>query len=196
MQQRSTLRKRLIAILVTGVGAAAAAVISFAITVYDAAHPQAIPLVPTGEPIDTGRWNITFHSAHSGSIPPTGVAPSDPKRFVFVEFELNNRSATTGFASPALFTFDPPVPDLPDPVFYLARDKWIAGGVHPNMPERIIASWDWPPELAIPATLRFAVTSQIYKRRDNLYGASSWFDQDPVAMVELPVSRDAAGATQ
>ncbi|MGB3386897.1 MAG: hypothetical protein WBA88_02835 [Pseudaminobacter sp.] len=196
MQQRSTLRQRLIAILVTSVGAAAAATVSFAITIYEAAHPQAVPLVPAGEAIDTGRWSITFHSASSGPVPPTGIAPWEPKNFVFVEFNLNNRSAATSFASPALFTVEPPVPDLPEPVFYLARDKSIASGLNPGMPERMIAGWAWPPERPLPATLRLAVASQIYKRRDNLYGASGWFDREPVATVELSVSQDAAGAAE
>lgn len=192
MQQRSTLRQRLIAILVTGVGATVAAAISFAVAVYEAAHPLAVPVVPAGEPIDTGRWNITFQAAHSGPVPPTGVEPSEPKKFVLVEFDATNLSAATGFVSPTLFTVDPPVPNLPAPVFYLARDKWIAGGLNPSMPERMVAAWEWPQALALPETLRLTVGSQIYKRRDNLYGASSWFDRDPIAVVELPVSRDGA----
>lgn len=33
------------------------------------------------------------------------------------------------------------------------------------------------------------VNGQIYKFRDNLYGASGWYDGSPVAVVELPVEK-------
>ena len=46
------------------------------------------------------------------------------------------------------------------------------------------ASWGWP-----PATLTVIVKGEIYKLRDNLYGATGWYDGDPVATVELPVER-------
>ena len=50
-----------------------------------------------------------------------------------------------------------------------------------------IAAWEWPPAVPVPQQLRLKVTSQIHKRRDNLYGAPGWFDRDPVAVVTLAV---------
>ena len=63
----------------------------------------------------------------------------------------------------------------------------MAGGLQPDMPERMIAAWEWPPAVPVPQQLRLKVTSQIHKRRDNLYGAPGWFDRDPVAFVTLAV---------
>ena len=69
-EQRLTWRRRLFAFVVASVGAAAAAAISFAMTVYDAANPKPVPVAAPGQPIDTGRWAITFRDARTGSIPP------------------------------------------------------------------------------------------------------------------------------
>jgi hypothetical protein len=193
-EQRLTLRRRLFAFLVAGVGGTAAAAISFAMTVYEAANPKAVPLVAAGQPIDTGRWIITLHDARIGSTPPTGIKPSAPKKLLMVEFDLDNRSASTSNVFLRLFTIDPPVANLPPPTFYLARDKWIASGLHPDMPERMIAAWEWPSAVSVPRQLRLKITSQIYKSRDNLYGAPGWFDRDPVAIVALEVAPEAAGA--
>jgi hypothetical protein len=195
-EQRLTLRRRLFALLVAGIGGAAATAISFAMTVYEAAHPKAVPVVATGQPIDTGRWIITLHDARIGSIPPTGTKPFVPKKLLMVEFDLDNRSASTSNAFLRLFTIDPPVANLPPPTFYLARDKWIASGLQPDMPERMIAAWEWPSTVSVPRQLRLRIASQIHKRRDNLYGAPGWFDRDPVALVALEVAPEATGSGQ
>jgi hypothetical protein len=194
--QRLTLRRRLFAFLVAGVGAAAAAAISFAMTIYDAANPRPVPIAVPGQPIDTGRWTITFREARTGSIPPTGIKPFAPKKLVMVEFDLDNRSASTSSAFLRLFTIEPPVASLPPPVFYLARDRAIAGGLQPDMPERMIAAWEWPQDVPLPQQLHLRVGSQIHKRRDNLYGAPGWFDRDPVAVVTLAVAPEATGSSQ
>ena len=186
-EQRLTWRRRLFAFVVAGVGAAAAAAISLAMTVYDAANPKPVPVAVPGQPIDTGRWTITFREGRAGAIPPTGIKPSTPKKLVMVEFDLDNRSASTSNVFHRLFAIDPPVANLPPPAFYLARDKSVAGGLQPDMPERVIAVWEWPPAVPVPQQLRLKVTSQIHKRRDNLYGAPGWFDRDPVAIVTLAV---------
>jgi hypothetical protein len=193
---RSTLQRRLFAFLAAGIGGTFAAAISFAMTVYEAANPEVIPSVAVGEPVDTGRWTVTFREARTGTVPPTGVEPYEPKNFVMVEFDAGNRSAAAAHVSSRLFTFDPPMENLPEPTFYLVRDKWIAGAINPGMPERLIAAWEWPEALPLPGDLRIKVGSEIYKRRDNLYGASGWFDRDPVAIVELPVTAAESGAAQ
>ena len=186
-EQRLTWRRRLFAFVVASVGAAAATAISFAMTVYEAAHPKPVPIAAPGQSIDTGRWTITFRDARTGSIPPTGVKPSTPKKLVMVEFDLDNRSATTSNVYSRVFTIEPPIPNLAQPSFYLARDKSVAGGLQPDMPERMIAVWEWPAAVPVPEQLRLKVTSQIHKQRDNLYGAPGWFDRDPAAFVTLSV---------
>jgi hypothetical protein len=193
---RSTLRQRLFAFLAAGIGGTLAAAMSFAMTVYEAANPNVIPNVEAGSPIDTGRWIVTIREARAGDVPPTGVKPYEPKKFVMVEFDADNRSAATAFVSPRLFTFDPPMENLREPTFYLVRDKWIASAINPDMPERLVVAWEWPEAQPLPQTVRLKVGSEIYKRRDNLYGHSSWFDRDPIAIVELPVTAAESEAEQ
>ncbi len=186
--RRSSMRHRLLAFVVASVGGAAAALVSFAVSVYEAAHPEPLRTVAAGEPVDTGRWFLTVVDVRMADMPPTGRAPEEPKQFLTVDFELDNRSAKTSGVFTNLLVPEPPVEGLSDPQIYLARDRRIASGVHPDMPERLIAVWEWPATQKLPRTIRFLIGSQIYKRRDNLYGASNWFDREPVAMVELPVA--------
>jgi hypothetical protein len=191
-EKRQTLRRRLLALLIAGVGSMAATAISFGMTVYEAAHPKPVPSSAPGQSIDTGRWIVTLREAHMGARLPTGSKPFNAKRVLTVTFDLDNRSAYASNAYAGLMVLDPPIPDLPRPSFYLGRDKWVAGSIQPDMPERLIAAWDWPQAAPEPQELRLKIISQIYKRRDNLYGAPGWFDRDPVAIVTLPVTAQPA----
>ena len=56
-------------------------------------------------------------------------------------------------------------------------------------PEELTAAWEWPAGQVLPRELKLLIGSQIYKKRDNLYGASNWFDRDPVAVVQLTVAQ-------
>ena len=116
VQQQSTLRQRLIAIIITGVGGALATAVSFGMAVYEAAHPKAVPVISAGELIDTGRWIVTVRDATIGTTPPTGTKPLEPKTFVMVEFDLDNRSAVTSNIFSNLLAIDPPVPGLQEPI--------------------------------------------------------------------------------
>jgi hypothetical protein len=193
-EKRQTLRRRLLAFLVAGVGSLAATAISFGMTVYDAAHPKPLPTVAPGQPIDTGRWIITLREAYMSALLPTGSKPFNAKKMLTVTFDLDNRSASASNVYSSLMVVDPPVPNLPRPSFYLGRDKWVAGSIQPDMPERLIATWEWPQAVPEPQELRLKIVGQIYKRRDNLYGAPGWFDRDPVAIVPLPIAAQPAGA--
>ena len=195
-ERRATLRQRLLAILVTGIGAATASAVSFAMAVYEAANPEPVPVAAIGETIDTGRWTVVFHEARVGAVPSSAVAPPERKTFLAVEFELENRSAASSPVSSNLIAIDPSAPGLQEPAFRLVRDEWLASALNPGMRERMIAVWEWPEERSPPQEVRLVVGGQIYKRRDNLYGASNWFDGDPVAVVELPVTRGDAEAAR
>ncbi|WP_457580190.1 hypothetical protein [Ensifer canadensis] len=195
--RRSKLKRRLLAMLLTGIGGMAAAAVSFATAVYQAANPAPVELARKGEPIDTGRWVVTINNASLADVPPTGTKPVDPKRFLTVDLELDNRSAATSNAFMQLVSIETPTPaTLPEPVYYLARDKWIAGAINPGMPEKLIAVWEWPEGLPNPKALRLSVAKQIYKPRDNLYGAPGWFDDGKSAIVELAVSGQPDDALQ
>lgn len=186
---RTTTRQRLYAFLIAGLGGLAASAASFAMAVYDAAHPKRTPVASAGQQIDTGHWLVTLQSARAGTMPPTGTAPLEPKRFVMVEMDVSNRSATADNTFGRVVTLSAPPAGIEQPTVYLDRDKYFAGYLNPDMPERVTVAWQWPKDAPIPSRLELTVTGQIYKKRDNLYGDSNWFDHDPVATVELPVEK-------
>lgn len=194
---RSKIRQRLLIMLVTGIGGMAAAAVSFATAVYDAANPAPAVSAAKGEAVDTGRWLVTINDATMASMPPTGTKPFEPKRFLMVDLDLDNRSVATSNAFMNLITIrDGQEVVSPKPVYYLARDKWIASAVNPNMPEKLIAVWEWPTDRPEPDKLSLSIGKQIYKPRDNLYGAPNWFDDGEAAVVELAVSQAAETTEQ
>lgn len=186
-EQRRSFRQRLAAIVIAGIGTAAASVFSYATAIYEAANPEPLHELSPGETVDTGRWHVAVNGARFGSVPPTGVKPYEPKNYLMVDVSLDNRSASSAYASRKLLTLDPPHPALTDPTFYIAKDKWIASPINPGMPEKLTVAWEWPNGETPPQEIRLLIGSEIYKKRDNLYGASSWLDRDPVAVIELPV---------
>ncbi len=186
------LRQQAVAYLIAGVGAALAIAVSFASAIYEASQPKDIKQIATGQPFDTGRWTVVARRAEFGKQM-QGLPPTQQNRLM-VELDLTNRSAATTASYARLLELATPPAGLQRPMFYLARDRALVIGLHPGMPERVIAVWTWPPGAPPPPQqLRFKIASQIYKERDNLYGAPNWFDGPVVATLDMPVDiRDAA----
>jgi len=185
----ASLRKRAVTLAITGAGAALAGLVTLSWALYQAANPAKLPQLTAGQPIDTGKWTVVLRHASFHKAAPDG---STTNRLA-VDVELTNRSATASLNFMNLFALEQPPTGLGDPTFYLWRDKAIASDLQPDMPERVVVIWDWPETAPPPAAVRIDIASQIYKRRDNLYGAPGWFDRPPVAFVELPVSTGEIG---
>lgn len=62
-----------------------------------------------------------------------------------------------------LLALDPPVTGLADPTIYLARDRFVAGAIHPGLAEKLTLAWEVPIDAALPDKIRLSVGSQIYK---------------------------------
>lgn len=183
------LRQRLLAFFAAGLGGLLAAGLSFAMALYGAAHPPAVVERKAGEAIDTGRWQIALRGATIGTLPPTGIKPFTPRPLVMITFDARNLSAEPSSLLAPVFEIAPETPGLKRPVFYLARDAYLAGALNPDMAERVIGVWEWPDGVIVPETLTVTLKGQTYKKRDNLYGASGWFEGDAVARVTLPLTR-------
>jgi hypothetical protein len=173
------LRKRVVTFVIAGLGAGAAAAVSFAMALYDAAQPKVLAIVRIGEPVDTGRWRVTV------------LGSQFDKERLSVDMEITNLSAMTSNSFSHVLTLLDAPPGLATPSYILARDNAVAYNLHPNMPERLTAQWQWPKDVSPPRTVEFTFASQIHKRRDNLYGAPGWFDRPPVARITLPVKSEA-----
>ncbi len=78
-EQRRSFRQRLAAIVIAGIGTAAASVFSYAAAIYEAANPEPMRELSPGETVDTGRWHVAITGARFSSVPPTGVKPYEPK---------------------------------------------------------------------------------------------------------------------
>lgn len=195
-EQRRTYRQRLIALAAASIGSLAASAISYGAAIYRAANPEPLRAAVPGETVDTGRWHVTIAGARVSDSPPSGRRPPEPKTFLLVDFEAGNRSASTAYLPAKLLTFAGLEAKLASPAFYLTRDKAFGPSLHPGMPERLTAVWEWPAGEMPPRELKLLIGSQVYKKRDNLYGASNWFDRDPVAIVSLTVTQEAARARQ
>ncbi|MDX0615612.1 hypothetical protein GOC93_18510 [Sinorhizobium medicae] len=187
-------RQRLLALAAASIGTLAASAFSYGAAIYRAANPEPLRTAALGETVDTGRWLVTVTGSRVSDLPRTGRKPLEPKTFLLVEFEADNRSASTAYLPSKLFTFASQEGKLASPTFYLARDKAIGGALHPGMPERLTAVWEWPAGETPPRELKLLIGSQIYKKRDNLYGASSWLDRDPAAVVPLVIAAKTEGA--
>lgn len=185
----TTLRHRLIAFLVAGAGGMTAAAVSFAMSVYDAAHPPQVEKAAIGEVIDTGRWHLTILGARTGMVSPTGIKPSQPRPLLMVDLDVENRAADPTSVLSNVLKPQVGAIELPMPMIYLDKDKWFAGELNPGMPERVTAVWEWPQGVPVPEKLTLDVMSQVFKQRDNLYGATGWYDRDAIATVDLPVAR-------
>ncbi len=108
--QLSRLRQRLLALVIAGVGSAAASIISYASAIYAAANPEPIRQLAIGEELDTGLWHVVFADARLADRPPTGFKPSQPKTFVTVAFRITNQSASSAYVSRNLLQTDPQMP--------------------------------------------------------------------------------------
>lgn len=195
-EQRRNLRQRLYALAAASIGSVIASAISFGMAIYHAANPEPLHSAELGEMVDTGQWHVTVRAARISRLPPSGREPIEPKTLLLVDFAAENRSASTAHLPAKLFTFAAPKTELAPPTFYLTRDKATGGGLHPGMPEKLTAAWEWPTGEALPHDVKLLIASQIYKKRDNLYGASNWFDRDPVAVVPLAVAQETGSAGQ
>jgi hypothetical protein len=152
---------------------------SFAMALYDAAQPKELPIVQIGDPVDTGRWRVSV------------LGSQFDKERLSVEMEITNLSAMSSNSFSHVLTLVDAPPGLATPSYLLLRDNAVAFNLNPNMPERLIAQWQWPKEAPPPQKVEFTFTGQIHKRRDNLYGAPGWFDRPPVARISLPVRSEA-----
>lgn len=189
------LRRQLVTKVVGGLGAGIASMLSLGLAAYALARPEPVPVVGPDAAVDSGRWRIAVSGARFVPARPEGATYLDRSDSLQVELEVANLTAASDNTYARVLKSDPPLPaEAGEPTFMLARDKSIAGALHPDMPEALVAYWRWPAGLAVPEQLSFDISGEYYKPRDNLYGAPGWFPTaQPAAKIVVPVVR-AGGA--
>lgn len=164
--------------------------LSLSIAAYGLAQPEPVPEVGAQTEVDAGRWGFAVYGARIVKGQPDSDVFVERSATLQVEMRVSNLSALSDNTFGRRLHIDPPLPAAAgEPTFMLARDKAIAGYIHPNMPENIIASWKWPEGTPLPQKLVVVVDGEFFKPRDNLYGAPGWFPtEQPSARITVPVA--------
>lgn len=184
---RSTrLRHRTTAWVLTGLGAGAATFVSLALAIV-ATQPQPVHQAQIGEQVVAGRWQVRATGARYQPANRDAKQYFERQNALVIDLELRNLSAQSSNSYTRLTELAAAGAGKQQPVHILARDGSFAGGLHPNMAEYVTAYWPWPEGQAAPEEVKLSVKGEIYKARDNLYGAPGWFPTEIVAEVTLPV---------
>jgi hypothetical protein len=175
--------------LLAGLGGFLAAALSLGLSLYEARTAGEIKEVAVDTPVDTGRWSITLHSASVAENTPDGFRVEKGKKALVVDATFENRSGeTSNIFRKALVLKN--VADVPEPQFYLVRDRAILWDLQPLMPEAIRVVWQLPLAQAVPEELRVDLAGETFKPLDNLYAQPGWFPKDQdVASIVLPIAR-------
>lgn len=163
---------------------------------FAAAPPPPLPALEAGKSVDTGQWQVTVLAATLSAKRPDGRPAAAGKASLALELELSNRTkASSSDIAAAIRPMLAAIPPKTQPTTQvLRRDNSVLSSLHPKMPERIALAWDIPLDSKIPDPLPVVVMSKLHKNRDNLLGASGWFDPKPMAEVRLTVSTPDAPA--
>lgn len=163
---------------------------------FAAAPPPSLPALEAGKGLDTGQWHVVVLGATLSAKRPDGRPAAPGKASLAIELELTNRTkASSNDIATAIRPMLAAIPPKTLPTTQvLRRDNSVLSSLHPKMPERIALAWDIPLASKIPEPLPVVVMSKLHKRRDNLLGASGWFDPKPMAEVHLSVTTPDAPA--
>lgn len=183
-------------LLAAGTVAAGAVLATWLSGGFAAAAPPPLPSLEAGKGVDTGQWHVVVLAATLSAKRPDGRPAAAGKASLAIELELTNR--TKASSSDIATAIRPVLAAIPPKTLpttqVLRRDNTVLSALHPKMPERIALAWDIPLNSKIPDALPVVVVSKLFKRRDNLLGASGWFDPKPLAEVRLPVTTPDAPA--
>lgn len=172
--------------IVAGIGGFLAAAISLGVSIYETRNAGNVPRVVAGTVIETGRWNVTFHSAGLAAEMPDGTRLPEGKIALVLGVTLENRSAETSNVYGDTVKLEN-LSEAQRPQFYLERDREILRDLQPMMPEPVKMVWQLPTGRELPDSIEISVAGAVFKAQDNLYAAPGWFPAGPVAWLELPL---------
>jgi hypothetical protein len=185
-QRLGGLKSRTVVWLTTSIGGLLAAGLALGMTIASYRADQPVPKLSLGTPIEAGEWRVVPLSARIDSATPDGRPTRDGQKALVVEVELTNRTAASSNSFYRLVTLDPPLAEERPDVFLL-RDGDRLAELHPDMAERVALVWIMPQDAAVPPVLKLAVHASVYKRRDNLWGHSGWYNPHVLGTVDMPV---------
>ncbi|MER8633822.1 hypothetical protein NKH55_29355 [Mesorhizobium opportunistum] len=183
-----TARSRVQTWITAGAGTIAALFVAGLMGAFGALPAHAPPQLPPDTAIDAGRWRVQPVRAYVSHARVHGVVLKPGQKALVLEADLTNRTAQSDKAY--FDVFRPDGIDLPDsrPMIALTRDATLTPELHPGMTERMAYVWPLAGDAAVPPTLAFGITAEIFKPRDNLYGTPGWYNPYRLGTVTLPVA--------
>ena len=79
------------------------------------------------------------------------------------------------------------LPKAPPPSLELVRDRGVLDYLHPQMPERVVLCCKLDEAAPAPQRVVLGIRAFTLKERDNLLGASGWFNPKEIARTTLPL---------
>ncbi|MBN9216812.1 MAG: hypothetical protein J0I79_02550 [Mesorhizobium sp.] len=184
----NTARSKIQTWITAGAGTIAALFVAGVMGAFGALPAHAPPQLPPGAAIDAGRWRVQPVRAYVSHAKVYGVLLKPGQKALVLEADMTNRTAQSDKAY--FDVFEPEGLTLADrqPMIALTRDSTLTPELHPGMTERMAYVWALAGDAAVPSSLGFGVTSEIFKPRDNLYGMPGWFNPYRLGTVTLPVA--------
>lgn len=186
--------------LAAGAGSVVALLLAALLGIFGTRAAPPLAQFDAGDTVEAGRWKLVARHAwvadrHDVRIAlPQGVSVADGRKALIIEVDLTNRSSTSSGAYTQLFDIGDALP-AGDPIVILLRD-----GVghrmpilHPGLTDRVAFVWILPASQVLPSRLNVRIMGETYKRIDNLYGVSGWYNPAPVGGLTLVVRKPAAG---
>ncbi len=182
-----TARSRFQTWITAGAGTIAALFVAGLMGAFGALPAHIPPQLPPGAAIDAGRWRVQPVRAYVSQANVFGVPVKPGQKALVLEVDMTNRTAKSDKAY--FDVFKPEGIDLPNgpPIIALTRDATLTPELHPGMTERMAYVWPLDGGAAVPASLDFGITAEIFKPRDNLYGTPGWYNPYRLGTVTLPV---------
>jgi len=192
--KQSTVRKANKALytrIAAGIGGILAAAVSLGISLYETRMASEVKEVAVGTPVDAGPWNVTLQSASVIFEMPYGLRLPAGQKALIIDLTLDNLTKESSNIYRRLLKLTN-VADVPEPQFYLVRDRDLLWDLQPTMPEAVRIVWPLPAAKPLPKVLDIAIAGSVFKPEDNLYAAPGWFPAGDVALVHLPLGEGTA----
>ncbi|TPL83290.1 hypothetical protein FJ950_18850 [Mesorhizobium sp. B2-3-14] len=183
-----TARSKVQTWITAGAGTIAALFVAGLMGAFGALPAHGPPQLPPDAVIEAGRWRLQPVRAYVGHARVHGVPLKPGQKALVLEIDMTNRTAQSDKGYFNVFAPDGVILSDPVPMIVLTRDPTMTPELHPGMTERMAYVWPLAGDAAVPASLAFGVTAEIFKPRDNLYGTPGWYNPYRLGTVTLPVA--------
>jgi hypothetical protein len=184
-----SLSSKALAWITAGIGTFAALAVAVALGVSDARSPNEIPRIVSGQQLDAGKWQITPLKVWVTDQKIYGLTPKPDQKALVLEVELLNRTTQSDKGYYSTFHLPAEIEAKAEkPMIYLARDEALMPSLQPGLVEKMAYVWLMPATAVPKGSVELNIDADIFKLRDNLFGAPGWWGKHTAGKVTLPVA--------